>query len=77
MRLCLPQYAENGYFEAPTYASEVQGAPWADEGELTGDEARQFANPKNSRGRAVVDHGGSNAETRQKPAPGGDRNGPV
>jgi len=46
----------------PTCASEARGAFWTDEGELTGDEPRQFVDPENSMGRGVVDHGRLNAQ---------------
>jgi len=67
--LHLPQYTEDGFFEVPTRASEARSAFWTDEDEVTGDEARQFTNPENSMGCAVVDHGRSSAETDVNLAP--------
>ena len=56
--LSLPKYAENWFFEAPTCASKVHGAPSAvDEDELAGDVPRQFADLENAMGRAVMGHG--------------------
>jgi len=58
-RLCLPERAEDRFFEGPTRASKIHGALFcADEDELTGDEPRQFANLENAIGCAVMDHGG-------------------
>ena len=46
----------------PTCASEARGAFWTDEGELTGDEPRQLADPEGSMGRGVVGHGRLSAQ---------------
>ena len=57
-RLCLPKCAEDWFFEAPTCASKVHGAPLAaDEDKLAGDEPRQFVDLENAMGCAVTDHG--------------------
>ena len=58
-RLRLPQRAEDGFFEGSTRASEIHGALPTDGNELTGDEPRQFVDPENAVGRAVVNHGSS------------------
>lgn len=62
--LCLPQRAEDWFFEAPTCTSEIYGALLADEDEITGDESRQLANLENAVGRVVMDHGSSWVHTR-------------
>jgi len=56
--LCLPKCAEDWFFEGPTCTSKVYGAFSAvDKDEFAGDEPRQFADPENAVGRAVMGHG--------------------
>ena len=57
--MCLPQRAENRFFEVPTRTSEVRGAFPTDRNKLIGDEPRQFGNFENAVGYVVVGHGGS------------------
>ena len=61
----------------PTCASETRGALWTDEGELSGDEPRQLADPENLVGCVVVDHGRLGAQPGANLAPVERRWAPV
>ena len=79
--MCFPQGAKNRFFEVPTRASEAHGTFPADGDELTGDEPRQFADPENAAGCAVVCHGGPrvnhDGNSRWPRHRGSDRSGPA